>query len=327
MSLILDALNKADQERNQNEKAPGINTIQSAAQTPAPKKRVNIPIIMGCTGIIVAGLAYWLGSHTTEQEPQSTREESSQPSYRELAPTPTPAPGATSDIAPADAPESADPQEKALADAKEKLETLHRKRIAAQYAQAQAADEPPARPTTVNKTPPKKKDKPLSSAVLRELQAIEAERQREEQQLAALVDRSQTLSKNNQASSAAISKKAIIERIDSNAPPTPLETPSANEAPTISQNSTINNDTANNDVGAIRDLPNTIQNQIPTIIYSKHNYKIKGKSSVTLNKKSVKEGGRAGQGLRVEKILEDGVIIRYKNSRFKMRALASWINM
>ena len=75
-------------------------------------------------------------------------------------------------------------------------------------------------------------------------------------------------------------------------------------------------------------LSQQVKNEIPTIYYRQHDYSNQaGKSTVTLNGNTVKAGGSAGPGLTVEEILPDSVVLNYRGTRFRLRALSSWVNL
>lgn len=80
-------------------------------------------------------------------------------------------------------------------------------------------------------------------------------------------------------------------------------------------------------VGGIRALPLAAQNDIPTLMYGQHNYRLGGDSSIVLNGKTLREGDSLGGGLSVDAIVADGVIMRYRDHHFALKALSSWVNM
>lgn len=65
---------------------------------------------------------------------------------------------------------------------------------------------------------------------------------------------------------------------------------------------------------------------IPSLIYSEHNYSPNGRSEVVLNGQSLTERQRVGPFMVVE-ILPDSVILRWRETQFRVRARNSWINM
>lgn len=83
---------------------------------------------------------------------------------------------------------------------------------------------------------------------------------------------------------------------------------------------------AHPNVGTIRDLPLAVQNAIPTLMYAAHEYRQGGASEVTINNQSLREGQTLGD-LEVEMIAEDGVILRKGDHQFKLTAMSSWVNM
>ena len=73
-------------------------------------------------------------------------------------------------------------------------------------------------------------------------------------------------------------------------------------------------------------LSQQTKDQIPSLIYSEHNYSANGLSEVVLNGQSLTERQRVGPFTVVE-ILPDSVILRWRETQFRVRARNSWINM
>ena len=73
-------------------------------------------------------------------------------------------------------------------------------------------------------------------------------------------------------------------------------------------------------------LPQQTKDLIPSLIYSEHNYSPNGRSEVVLNGQSLTERQRVGPFTVVE-ILPDSVILRWRETQFRVRARNSWINM
>ncbi len=66
---------------------------------------------------------------------------------------------------------------------------------------------------------------------------------------------------------------------------------------------------------------------IPTIMYLRHDYSgDPASASVVLNGKTLRQGGSVN-GVRVEQILPDSVVLEYQGKRFRLRALNSWVNL
>ena len=78
----------------------------------------------------------------------------------------------------------------------------------------------------------------------------------------------------------------------------------------------------------IAELSQQVKNDIPTIYYQRHDYDGDSASSaVMLNSKSVKVGGNVAPGVKVDEILPDSVVLDYRGTQFRLRALNSWINL
>jgi general secretion pathway protein B len=73
-------------------------------------------------------------------------------------------------------------------------------------------------------------------------------------------------------------------------------------------------------------LSQQTKDQIPSLIYSEHNYSANGRSEVVLNGQSLTERQRVGPFTVVE-ILPDSVVLRWRETQFRVRARNSWINM
>jgi len=73
-------------------------------------------------------------------------------------------------------------------------------------------------------------------------------------------------------------------------------------------------------------LSQQIKDDIPSLIYSAHDFRPSGRSSVILNGESAGERQKVGAFTVVE-ILPDSVILRWRETQFRVRARNSWINM
>ena len=73
-------------------------------------------------------------------------------------------------------------------------------------------------------------------------------------------------------------------------------------------------------------LSQQTKDQIPSLIYSEHIYSANGRSEVVLNGQSLTTRQRVGPFTVVE-ILPDSVILRWRETQFRVRARNSWINM
>jgi len=76
----------------------------------------------------------------------------------------------------------------------------------------------------------------------------------------------------------------------------------------------------------IENLSQQQKDDIPTLIYSAHEFKTDGSAAVELNGQRLKVGQRAGP-LVIKDILVDSVILEKSGVTFRLTALNSWINM
>jgi hypothetical protein len=75
------------------------------------------------------------------------------------------------------------------------------------------------------------------------------------------------------------------------------------------------------------ELPATLRDAIPTLIYSRHDYRADGgESSVFINREPHRVGDTT-RGVRIEDILPDSVVLSYRGTLFRLRALNSWVNL
>lgn len=75
-------------------------------------------------------------------------------------------------------------------------------------------------------------------------------------------------------------------------------------------------------------LSQQTKNSIPTVLYQRHDYSdSKARSSVVLNGKSLRVGGSPLAGMKVDEILPDSVVLSYRGTQFRLRALNSWVNL
>lgn len=73
-------------------------------------------------------------------------------------------------------------------------------------------------------------------------------------------------------------------------------------------------------------LSQTLRDGIPTLMYSQHDYRSSGESAVFINRERHREGDSI-DGVRVQEILPDSVILSYRGTEFRLRALNSWVNL
>ena len=76
----------------------------------------------------------------------------------------------------------------------------------------------------------------------------------------------------------------------------------------------------------IENLSQQQKDDIPTLIYSAHEFQTDGSAAVELNGQRLKVGQRAGP-VMIKDILVDSVILENSGVTFRLTALNSWINM
>jgi general secretion pathway protein B len=79
-------------------------------------------------------------------------------------------------------------------------------------------------------------------------------------------------------------------------------------------------------VPLLESLSQQQKDRIPTIVYTNHDYNAQGASTVELNGKRLVAGQRT-DGVEVEEILSDSVILSLQGTRFRLKALNTWVNL
>jgi general secretion pathway protein B len=75
-------------------------------------------------------------------------------------------------------------------------------------------------------------------------------------------------------------------------------------------------------------LSQQAKNDIPTMLYSAHDYFSKsGRSTVVINGKSLSVGGSIAGGVKIDEILSDSIVLSHRGTQFRLRALNSWVNL
>ena len=75
-------------------------------------------------------------------------------------------------------------------------------------------------------------------------------------------------------------------------------------------------------------LSQQVKDDIPTLYYQRHDYSNNTSiSTVVINSKTLKVGGNPVNGVKIEEILPDSVVLSYQGTQFRLRALNSWVNL
>lgn len=77
------------------------------------------------------------------------------------------------------------------------------------------------------------------------------------------------------------------------------------------------------EVPYLHELPAQQQAKIPTLMYNKHEA---ADGAVILNKKRFHLGQSPAPGVTIEQIVSDGVVLSFEGRQFKLDALSSWVN-
>lgn len=285
MSMILDALQRADRERRkQDHPPPSLET----PTTPPPAKS-SAPRgawwLAGLGLMLVVALSLVVLSRPTPSPVQSGPAAARSIQPREpAAPEPTSAPTAGQSM---NAPNSKPP---AIAELYQSPQ-VEDDSITALYRSAQGGDEP------------------VTDEVTLPIEGTDGH--------------TQTLPQRPEPAAVRLSEsEPVAERPRREAAvPTPDEatvTPPETTPPTSEENPKI---------ASVRDLPWNLQQTMPSISYQEHHYRNGAASRVRLNGKEYRAGERVAQDLTLERIEEDGAVMRYRGYEFKLQALNSWVNM
>lgn len=76
----------------------------------------------------------------------------------------------------------------------------------------------------------------------------------------------------------------------------------------------------------LENLSQQQKDQVPTIVYTAHDFATEERSSVTLNQRRLRIGERVG-AIEVIEILSDSVILKINGVVFRLRALNTWVNL
>lgn len=305
MSLILDALNKADREREYRDVVPDLNTVHGT-----PRQRRDYRVFWLVGGLVAAFLMIvtllvlvWLGrsekavapadsvpveeAATPAQVVQST----GAPEAKPLPITTNRLPNPTTEDALALVPQPA------AAGVDTEVQALYQTQQDPQVIQVVEPQIQPALPQPTVITP----EKPRRSSVDEELaRSLWEESKRELQSPvpeSALPARARPLS--------------APDKPAEEAKPLPADLPAEE---TLAGHS---------EVPFLHELPVSVQNTIPTLMYAKHEYE---KGFVVINKEELQVGSAAQGGVLLERILADGVLLSLNGTEFKLSSLSSWVN-
>ncbi len=335
MSFILDALNKAQRERQeQHQPVPQLSTVHHTPPAPMVAMEGRRPSLvvmfagLAILAVIAVGLGYWLMADRTpsakpvEDAAAVIVAPAPQVPASPAKPEPGPAePQVESGRAESNGAQNAAPMpEVAPSTPAAEVATLYQSaRETPASAQVSAFSNPTSTPAPVEAVT---HDNPAAAVDAEEpdpaAQAAAALAQIRARQRARPVPVSQLVKPQPQ-------EVQGPSQVQMQAPPqtqAPLQTETPEHEP-ASQNSVA----SRIDIPFVQELSWTLQQTLPTINYSAHNYSAaSGESSVDINGTTYRTGSQIGGGLAVEEILSDGVILRFRGQAVKLRALNSWVN-
>jgi general secretion pathway protein B len=285
MSLILDALNKADREREYRDAVPDLKTVHAA---PRPTRNYRQVWIIGGVAaallVLVALVFFWWRSAASTRAPVTDdipAEASAVPP--QLAAIPVVMPAEDEKVAVPLAVLPVDQEVQALYQTQQDTRVLQVIEPAIQPAAPQ-----PMAQQTGNKR----------SSVDEELARILWEEARRESQQPVPLP-------------ASALPPAVAPKPKAEAKALPADLPAEETL------------AGHQGVPFLHELPVTVQDTIPTLMYAKHDYE---KGFVVINKEELQIGSAARGGVLVERILADGVLLSLNGTEFKLSSLSSWVN-
>jgi len=286
MSLILDALNRAERERRNHGTVPDLHThhqpVEAAPVTVARSRKSPLPFVVIAVVLVIALSTWWLTRSTENTQMQVTNVSTVQPIAIELpeAPVSNPVPVVKTEPAPV------------IAEPIQPLQTV--------AVQPAASIEP----------------EPVATA-----DAMESE-------LKALYDTASQGDTSSVATSAAANLYVQAEELVQTPVPVAVQTPAPQPVKALppAQSQIRSYDTLI-DLPDIGDLPWGLRQEIPSINYARHIVDSSEHASVFINGRLWQAGAAIAPGLVIDDIYHDGVVMKFRDVRFKLRALNSWINM
>lgn len=315
MSLILEALNKADRERDNQPKVPDLQTVHGRIVPPsAPKRHWGMYVVIALLVLILFLLIAVLVRQSMAPAAKTATGAPAQ-----TAPSPAPQAAVAAPSAPTLAPPPATP------DTGSDVHDIYQDASlsAPQPEYAPAYEETPAMPRT------KKSRSRLLDELEAEAQQLDEANNSDEELLPATVRKaakpvakaSDELQDNGELNDEKI--KALWEQTKKEIPERP-----GNPAKLQTQIQEAIKDTLSlyKQVPYLHELPEKVQNAVPSINYINHLYSEKAGGAVIINKKTLRSGQEISPGMIIERVASDGIVVQYQGMRFKLNALSSWVN-
>lgn len=299
MSLILDALNRADRERKNSQVTPDINTVHEVSYRPSsgslPKLMV-IGVVFLVMLLLLLVFMLWQGRNTAPS-------------------TSAPAPVSTPSRPSGDAPPSVNPEMAQTRD----LAMQPEQPVKQSEKEAEKQSEPrPGKPSQVAAGSSTEVD-----SLYQDANAAKNPAGDKISDLYKPVEEPAVV-ESVPVQVPAVTSVSLLEQAASEQAASERAAPARDNSLVASDGKTY--DSIHN-VPDLRQLPWSVQQEIPSIIYSQHNFKPDGSSNVVLNGQPRRTGNQVGGQLNLDEIYVDGVLLRFREHRFKLRALNNWVNM
>lgn len=292
MSLILDALNKADREREYRDAIPDLKTVHGAPRAMRDYRQLWLAggLVTALLMVVALLVIVWLRTPGQTSAPvEHDPEAAAAPAQIATAPTPAvPAPNLPELKEPAQttAPLAGlpvDQEVQALYQTQQDTEVMQ-----VIEPQIQTVSEAPVVITPENPGRRSSVDEELA-------RQLWEESRREAQQ--------------------PVPTSAL--------PPTPAATAKTQPNPLSADLPAEETLAGHASIPFLHELPVSVQDTIPTLMYAKHEY---DKGFVVINKEELHMGSAARGGVLVERILADGVLLSLNGTEFKLSSLSSWVN-
>lgn len=323
MSLILEALNKADRERDNQPKVPDLQTVHGRIVPPSPPKRhwglyVVIALLVLILFLLIAVLVRqsMAPGAKSAAAPQAAPQSVQTP---QPAPAPTSAPSAAAPVPPA-------PVAPATPDLGADVHDI--------YQDANTTAPLPEYAPSYEEAPAAPRAKKSRSRLLDELEAEaqeldEANNGAEEELLPPSVRKTPkpvAKATDNLQEASDLNEEKIKELWEQ----TKKEIPDrpTNQAKLQTQIQEAIKDTLSlyKQVPYLHELPEKVQNTVPSINYINHLYSERAGGAVIINKKTLRNGQEISPGMIIDRVASDGIVVQYQGIRFKLNALSSWVN-
>lgn len=289
MSLILDALNKADREREYRDAVPDLNTVHGVARP--PRLRHSMWMIGGLVAAVLMVLALlavlWLRSSAPVPADAVLQEPAA---FTQVAESALELPALTGNsvrtaLGVVGAP--TDEEVRALYQPRQDTRVME---VVEPQIQSALAE-----PTIITPAQPR------ASSVDEELARALWEESRQGMQ-----------------------QPVPAELLRQAAPGVPAATkPAAEPQPLPADLPAEETLAGHSDIPFLHQLPVSVQDTIPTLMYARHDYE---QGFVVINKEQLQMGSAAKGGVLLERILADGVLLSLDGTEFKLSSLSSWVN-